>query len=263
MPFFRRLFVTSAVVGAPTYYVYSTITRLEAKYPRLQPEAASTSAFRAPSTGLYDYSGKYHTPHVDVYGGKVPAKLLQDYRDPATGHKLSPEEAWARFFLESPVLRLEAKLLGGFTNGPGDCGEQGFHTGQSLLNGAIEVTRPPSRPSSIWSLGLGKPEPLLVQWTLPPYLVSFCRKAATEWGYPFRFMSGGRHEWSVGAVDYDGTVEVRFGSAHDYEWIDSEGKTQKTIPEWTGRLHRAYAMWLLDERIESLKKDAASAAADA
>ncbi|ROV94434.1 hypothetical protein VSDG_05887 [Cytospora chrysosperma] len=259
MPFFRRLLVTSAVVGAPTYYVYLTITRLEAKYPRLQPETVSTAAFRAAPIGLYGYSGRHHTPHVDVYGGKVPAKALEDLRDPTTGHRLSPEEAWARFFLESPVLRLEGKLLGAFLKGPGDCGEQGFYPGQPLLNGGAEVLRPPSRPSSVWSLGLGKPEPLLVQWTLPPLLVSFCRKAATDWGYPFRFMSGGRHEWGVDEAAHDGTVEVRFGSAHDYEWIDSEGKNQKTIPEWTARLHRAYAMWLLDERIEALKKTAVDA----
>lgn len=258
MPFFSRLLVTSAVVAAPTYYVYSTISRLEAKHLRLQPEAASTSAFRSPSTGAYEHPGRHYTPHIDVYGGKVPARALEDHRDPVNGRRLNPEEAWARFFFESPVLRLEGKLLGGFSKGPGDCGEQGFNTGQALLNGGLEVIRPPSHPSSIWSLGLARPEPLLVQWVFPPHLVSFCRKVATDWGYPYRFMSGGRHEWSVGQVAHDGTVEVRFGSAHDYEWIDSEGKNQKTIPEWTGRLHRAYSMWLLDERIEALKKAAAT-----
>ncbi|KUI64638.1 hypothetical protein VM1G_00815 [Cytospora mali] len=258
MPFFRRLLVTSVVVGAPTYYAYHTVTRLEAKYPRLQPEAASTAAFRAPSIGLYDYSGNYHTPHVDVYGGKVPAKVLQNYHDPVTGRKLSPEEAWARHFFESPVLQLEAKLFGGFSKGPGDCGEQGFYTGQALFNGGLEVLRPPSHLLSFLRLGLGKPEPLMVHWTFPPTLVSICRKAATDWGYPFRFMSGGRHEWGIGDVTHDGMVEVRFGSAHDYEWIESEGKNQKTIPEWTTRLHRVYAIWLLDERIKALKKAAAA-----
>ena len=254
MPFFRRLLVTGAVVGAPTYYVYSTITRLEAKYPRLQPEAASTAAFTSASIGPYAYSGRHHTPHVDIYGGNVPAKALRGHHDPETGRKLSPEEAWARHFLESPVLRLEGRLFGAFLKGPGDCGEQGFYTGQTLLNGGFEVLRAPSHPPSL--LSLFRPEPLLVQWVLPPPLVTLCRKAATDWGYPFRFMSGGRHEFGVGDVSRDGTIEVRFGSAHDYEWVKSEGKNQKTIPEWTARLHRAYAMWLLDERIEALKKDA-------
>ncbi|KAK7740503.1 hypothetical protein SLS53_005346 [Cytospora paraplurivora] len=252
MPFIRRLLVTGAVVGAPTYYVYTAITGLEAKYPRLQPEAASTAALRTPSASLYDYPGRHHTPHVDIFGARVPAKLLQNQRDPVTGRKLSPEEAWAKLFFESPVLRLEGKLFGGGWKGAGDGGEQGFYTGQTLLNGGLEVLRPPSPPPSF--LSLSRPEPLLVQWIFPPLLVSFCRKAATDWGYPFRFMSGGRHEWSVGDVARDGTVEVRFGSAHDYEWIFSEGKDQKTIPEWTARLHRAYARWLLDERVEALKK---------
>ena len=67
-------------------------------------------------------------------------------------------------------------------------------------------------------------------------------------------------EFSVGDVDSHGMVEVRFGSAHDYECVDSEGKDQKAIPEWTSRLHRAYAMWLLDERIQALKRRADSGA---
>ncbi|KAI7785080.1 hypothetical protein LA080_008115 [Diaporthe eres] len=254
MPLLRRLVITSAVVGGPTYYVYSTITRLEATYPRLQPEAASTSAFRATSDNTYQHPGRHHTPHVDIYGARVPARVLHEQHDPLTGRRLSPEEAWARVFLQSPVLQLEGKLFGGFTRGTGDVGEDGFHRGQQLLNGGFEVLRAPSQPPSIFR-PLTRPEPLLVQWVFPSHLVVFCRKAATDWGYPFRFMSGGRHEFSVGE-NHQGMVEVRFGSAHDYEWVDSEGKTQKAIPEWVSRLHRAYAMWLLDERIHALKRQA-------
>ncbi|ROW04634.1 hypothetical protein VPNG_07400 [Cytospora leucostoma] len=261
MPFIRRLLVTGAVVGAPAYYAHTAITTLEAKYPRLQPEASSTAALRAPPAGQYDYPGRHHTPHVDVFGARVPARLLQDRRDPATGRRLGPEEAWARVFLESPALRLEGKLLGGGWKGPGDAGEEGFRAGQALLNGGLEVVRPPSPPPSFLTLSLGRPEPLLVQWVFPPLVVSLCRRAAADWGYPFRYMSGGRHEWSVGDVDArDGTVEVRFGSAHDYEWVFSEGKDQKTVPEWTARLHRAFARWLLDERVEALKKAAEAGA---
>ncbi|KAI3397696.1 hypothetical protein diail_10465 [Diaporthe ilicicola] len=257
MPFLRRLILTSAVVGGPAYYIHSTVTRLEAKYPRLQPEAVSTPAFRATPdpNKTYQQHGKHHTPHVDVYGAKIPAKVLREQHDALAGRKLSPDEAWARLFLQSPVLQLEGKLFGGFLKGAGDVGEDGFRKGQQLLNGGFEVVRPPSPPSSIF-LPLAHPEPLLVRWVLPPQLVAFCHKAATDWGYPFRFMSGGRHEFSVGDVDRDGMVEVRFGSAHDYEWVDSEGRNQKAIPEWTARLHRAYAMWLLDERVRTLQKQA-------
>lgn len=255
MPFLRRLVITSVVVGGPTYYVYSTITRLEATYLRLQPEATSTSAFRATPDSTYQPLGKHHTPHIDIYGARVPAKVLHEQNDPSTGRRLSPDEAWARLFLQSPVLQLEGKLFGGFSRGTGDVGEDGFHRGQKLLNGGFEVLRAPSQPPSIFR-PLTHPEPLLVQWVFPPHLVAFCRKAAADWGYPFRFMSGGRHEFSVGGVDNHGMVEVRFGSAHDYEWVDSEGKSQKAIPEWTSRLHRAYAIWLLDERIQALKRRA-------
>lgn len=253
MPLLRRLVITSVVVGGPAYYIYSAVTRLEATYPRLQPEAASTSAFRATPHNTYLHPGKHHTPQVDVYGARVPARVLQDQHDPVTGRTLGPDEAWARLFLQSPVLQLEGKLFGGFSRGTGDVGKDGFHRGQKLLNGGFEVLRVPSGPPSIFR-PLAHAEPLLVQWVFPPHLVAFCRKAATDWGYPFRFMSGGRHEFSVGDVDHHGTVEVRFGSAHDYEWVDSEGKDQKAIPEWVSRLHRAYAMWLLDERIQALKR---------
>ncbi|KAL1877522.1 hypothetical protein Daus18300_002510 [Diaporthe australafricana] len=257
MPLLRRLVITSAVVGGPAYYVHSTVTRLEAKYPRLQPEAASTSAFRATPdpVNTYQHHGKHHTPHVDIYGAKVPAKTLLGQYDHPGGRKLSPDEAWARVFLNSPVLDLEGNLLGGLSTGAGDVGEDGFHKGQQLLNGAFEILRPPSPPPSIFH-PLAHPEPLLVRWVFSPGLVASCRKAAADWGYPFRFMSGGRHEFSVGNVDHQGMVEVRFGSAHDYEWVDGEGKNQKTIPEWVARLHRAYAMWLLDERVQTLKMTA-------
>jgi hypothetical protein len=255
MPLLRRLVVTSAVVGGSTYYVYSTVTRLEATYPRLQPESTSTPGFRATPESTYQLPGRHHTPQVDVYGARVPARVLHEQRDPLSGRRLSPEEAWARTFLQSPVLQLEGRLFGGFSRGTGDAGEDGFQSGQKLLNGVFEVLRPPSQPPSLFR-PLTHPEPLLVQWVFPPHLVTFCRKAATDWGYPFRFMSGGRHELSVGNVDNNGTVEVRFASAHDYQWVDSEGKHQKAIPEWVARLHRAYAMWLLDERVRALKKRA-------
>ncbi|KAG8165963.1 hypothetical protein KVR01_004515 [Diaporthe batatas] len=255
MALLRRLAITSAVVGGPACYVYAAVTRLEATYPRLQPETASTSALRTASANTYLHPGRHHTPHIDVYSARVPAAVLHEQHDPSSGRRLSPDEAWARLFLRSPVLQLEGKLFGGFSNGTGDVGDHGFHRGQRLLNGVFEVLRVPSEPPSVFR-PLAHPEPLLVQWVFPPHLVAFCRTAAADWGYPFRFMSGGRHEFSVGDVDKTGMVEVRFGSAHDYEWADSEGKNQKTIPEWVSRLHRAYTMWLLDERVRALKMQA-------
>lgn len=70
-----------------------------------------------------------------------------------------------------------------------------------------------------------------------------------RWGYPWRLMSGGRHELSVPEpfeeVEDDESqgpfVEVRFASAYDYEVVPEEGdlQHQKMIPGWTWRLHRA------------------------
>lgn len=72
-------------------------------------------------------------------------------------------------------------------------------------------------------------------------------------------MSGSRHEIISSDVDTNGMVELRFASAHDYVWIAEEGTAQKVQPKWVGRLHRAFAMWLLDERIRTLKRNHANA----
>lgn len=263
MPLPRTLFITSLIAAPPAYYVYTTINRLEATYPPLAPSAASTPALRTPS-----YPVTHRTPHIDVYSAKIPAKALQLQHGP-DGRKLSLEEAWAKAFLQSPILRLYGRVLGGFSSSsaPGDAGEHGFRARQKLLNGAFEVVRPPAEPSSSsrflrplggQSSSSSSPTPLLVRWSFSPQVVGAIHYAA-EWGYPWRFMSGGRHEWSVGQVDSHGMVEVRFGSAHDYEWVSDEGNEQKTIPEWTARLHRAYARWLLDERVAALRKAVAAA----
>ncbi|KKY16495.1 hypothetical protein UCDDS831_g06994 [Diplodia seriata] len=259
MPATRTLILTTLAVAPPAYYIYTTINRLEAAYPRLRPEAQhSTAALRSPAFPVTD-----HTPHVDIYGAKVPAAALRG-RHGLDGRALSPEEAWATLFLESPALRLEGKALGSFAHGAGDAGERGFHPRQRLLNGLFEVVRPPSPSSSSATsrflrpiAALNQPQPLLVRWAFPPQAVGFFHKAAVDWGYPWRLMSGGRQEFAVGEPDGDGMVEVRYACAQDYERVADEGHKQKTIPEWWLRLHRVYAMWLLDERVEALKKRAA------
>lgn len=250
MGFIRPLLFTTFVATPPAIYVYSTIIRLEREYDRLDPLISSTTALRTPSSG----PGSFHTPHIDVYGTKVPAKLLAS-RQTTDGRALSPEEAWALFFLQSPTLRLEGKLFGGFIQGPGDLGEGGFRVGQKLLNGMFEIVTAPAEPARVLPGSMSQSTPLLVRWEFPPQGVALYRKAAGDWGFPFRMMSGGRHEISLGNVDEEGMVEVRFASAHDYEWIPEEGMVQKVQPKWVGRLHRAFAMWLLDERARALKKD--------
>ena len=85
--------------------------------------------------------------------------------------------------------------------------------------------------------------------------VGFFRRVA-RWGSPWRLISGGRFELGVGPVDEEGMVNVRFSAVHDYEVVEEEGARQKTTPQWLKRFHMLYAMWLLDERAEEVRKRA-------
>lgn len=104
-------------------------------------------------------------------------------------------------------------------------------------------------------------EGVLFCWHMPDEPRRFFETIA-RWGYPWRLMSGGRHELSVSAPfipDEDDrhdepVVEVRFATAHDYEVMSEEGppEKQKVIPAWTLRLHRAYARFLLDMAVKEM-----------
>lgn len=241
--FLRRAAQLSAVaILPPAYFVYHTINRLEAKYPPCLPESSSTLALRTPSD-----PATHHTPYVDVYATRVPIRGLVDSHATNSGSP-SVEEAWACTFLENKLLRATGRAMSPAPpSKTADHGEGGFHEGQKLLHDLFLVLRP-----------AGPRSPLLVAWQLPDEPVSFFRRIA-HWGYPWRLMTGGRHEFGVGPIDAEGMVEVRHGSAHDYEWVEEEGNAQKTIPEWVKRFHKAYAMWLLDERAEEVRRRAREA----
>ena len=234
---YNRIFLGAVVVTAA--YAYHTITRLEAKYPPRHPETFSSTAFRTPSNPATHYTP---STDIDVYTARVPVAGLRLYSDGAR----SIEEAWARTLLESPFLRAEGRFFGRSPS-PGDCAEHGFHVGQRLLNVMFGVLRAPA-PG----------EPLLVRWTTPEGLIEFSRRFA-EWGGSWRLMSGGRQEYAVGVVDAEGMVEVGFAAAQDYEVLTEDGGTRKTVPRWLGRFHRAYAMFLLDERAEEIRRRAKGA----
>lgn len=85
----------------------------------------------------------------------------------------------------------------------------------------------------------------------------FFEKIAS-YGYPWRLMSGGRHEINVSKpfkTEEGQVVEVRFASAHDYEIVPEEGELekQKTIPAWGKRLHRGFARLVLDSAVRELR----------
>ena len=232
-------------------YVNSQIRRLEKTYPSLSPELSSTPALRSPGIeGI-------RTPHVDVYSAKVPLKGLlstvshdgaPQSQSAALGDSgLSLEERWAGVFMQSRAMRLEGKMAGMGKLSQGALGENGFQPGRDLLSGIMRVLRAP-----------GAGTPLLVEWRMPEHLPRFFEKLAA-WGYPWRLMEGGRHEWTVGSGGGEAgdEVEVRFASAHDYKVIAGEGGEGKVIPKWVQTLHRAYARFLLDEAVKEVRTRAA------
>lgn len=97
---------------------------------------------------------------------------------------------------------------------------------------------------------------LLISWKMADKPRLFFERIA-RWGYPWRLMSGGRHEMSISEpfeIEGDKFVEVRFASAHDYEVVEGEGLGQKILPEWTNRLHRGFARLVLDIAVKELEK---------
>ncbi|KAI9741716.1 MAG: hypothetical protein M1834_000101 [Cirrosporium novae-zelandiae] len=235
MPLGRRLLVTAAVILPPSYYVAHTANRLESTYPPLPPERTTTALTRIPA-----YPSTQQLHNVDVYGARVPLQALRHISQ--AREKESIEETWGHAFFSGPSIALEGRLLG--LGRMPELGEDGFQEGQILLNGGFKVIRAPSSG-----------HPLLLKWDMPPGPRKFFEMIG-RWGYPWRLMSGGRHELSVGPVDEKGMVEVRFASAHDYETVKEEGGAQKRIPKWVDRAHRLFARWLLDEFVRKAKAQA-------
>ncbi|KAL4951046.1 hypothetical protein BDW69DRAFT_170956 [Aspergillus filifer] len=114
-----------------------------------------------------------------------------------------------------------------------------------LLHVALTVERPPKQ-IDLDNLDDYNPYGLLVSWKMPKGPRLFFKKIARR-GYPWRLMSGGRHEFTCegpyfipGREDEGLFVDLRFASAHDYQTVPNEGNLsrQKTIPKWVARLHR-------------------------
>lgn len=236
----RLALYTVAVTGPPFLYIGAYIRRLEKEYPPLPPDLSSTPALRDSAK-----DGR-HTPHIDVYGAHVPrAGLLASVTSggpDVTSENLSLEDLWVRTFFGSRTMRWEGMAVKRGSLSPDDIGEHGFRPGQPLLGGAMQVVRAPSP-------GV----PLMVNWKMPTHITAFFERIAS-WGYPWRMMDGGRHEWSV--KDAGQMVEVRFAAAHDYKVVSEEGPEGKVIPRWVQRLHRAYARFLLDQAVKQIRAQA-------
>ncbi|KAL2850721.1 hypothetical protein BJY01DRAFT_125690 [Aspergillus pseudoustus] len=274
-----RLFflLVPPVVGG--YAIHRGISNLETRYPRLPVDDSTCSReLREPSP-----PSAQHSPHIDIFAARIPLKALLARTDSSNDTKLPDNAtlgtAWARSVFGSRLFRFEGSVIGLVAErkfNPGDIGDtpEAFDPIPSnsssksapepsdtpteekrrLLHGALTVERPPS-PTT--------PYGLLGSWKMPDKPRQFFEKIA-RWGYPWRLMSGGRHELSVsepfevpGLEDEGPFVEVRFASAHDYEVFPEEGglEKQKTIPEWSARLHRGFAMLILDVAVRELTRN--------
>lgn len=273
---------TSLLLFPPVAIVYGIhrgLTYLEAKYPPLPPERTTSIALRTPSK-----PSTQRCAYVDVYAARIPlrilerkAKSLQNGRtkiscDSKREMEITSQdlqEAWARAVLRCRILRAQEKLLSLFNKDNGSLNE----ANNDALDMVFVVERTPAVSNNKSSSQLDSESEFgyLVSWKMAPEPRGFFEKIS-QYGYPWRLMSGGRHELSVShpfppsrtgevaSTPDDVTaeqcmVEVRFASAHDYEVVPAEGELedQKTIPKWTGRLHRGYARLLLDQAVRELE----------
>lgn len=255
--FSRAIRYIALPTGATIYGTHLGLSHLEEKYPALQSDTGS-SALRTPSN-----PNTQRCAYTDIYAARVRVKALEARATSSTrkSDSKSPlQEAWAQSLLNSWIMRTEGSIIGLLTTGrytPGDTGlsPAGFsgdtttNSPRQLLNGVFAVQRNVAKDAG--NSGL------LVKWAMPDGPREFFERIA-QWGYPWRLMSGGRHELSVSEpfdVDGDGRmVEVRFSSAHDYEVVEDEGEAQKILPAWTMRLHRGYARLILDRAVKEVEK---------
>ena len=258
----RRLFTLVLPPVAIGYGIHHKLNNLESKYPAIPPDSSTSLALRTPHNPKTQHCGD-----IDVYSARVPLRALLHAKERrGTGKATTPQDEWARILLNSPTLRTEASLVGLLTIGrytPGDTGnaagglspETEPGVPRKLLNGVFTVQRPPSSEQTF-----SNENSLLVSWEIPPPPRESFERIA-RWGYPWRLMSGGRHEMSISRPEPEDDespepfVEVHFASAHDYETVSEEGvlERQKKIPGWTGRLHRGYARWVLDSAVQELR----------
>ncbi|KAL8292795.1 hypothetical protein RQP46_001407 [Phenoliferia psychrophenolica] len=110
----------------------------------------------------------------DLFGATIPTSLL-----PA--NRADWSSAWTRAFLSTPSSNSKHTSL---------------DPGQVLANGVFVVDNPT--------------DPIVVHWDFPEPLVKACEVAAA-YGYPWRFMSGGRHSFEV-CDEGNGNAKVVFGS---------------------------------------------------
>ncbi|PYI02339.1 hypothetical protein BO78DRAFT_400630 [Aspergillus sclerotiicarbonarius CBS 121057] len=274
-----------------TYTTHRFLSTLEAKYPPADPTTTTSLALRTPSNPTTQHCPEIDVYEARAVPVKALLKRYRHLLNTtsssssssSSNHPTNEKEktetltqAWILTFLNSRPLLHEASIFGLFLNKtyePGDTLVSTFSDptsttttsspeplkGKTILNGMFTIesftpsssTSPPPNPQS-QSQPQHHPTPgLLLSWRIPPSPIQLFEKIS-KWGYPFRLMSGGRHEISISDVYThagEEVVDVRFASAHDYEFWGVEGgeaKDQKMVPRWVGRVHRGYARFLVD-----------------
>jgi hypothetical protein len=295
----RRKLLNAVVIilpvsfGVGCYSVHRWASDLEARYPPLSPadaKAISTTLLRTPCN-----PATQRCAYVDIYSARVPLRSLlqgqqrqrQRQRRHARGGRVAAEKTnedrkenlhitWAKAFLSSRIMAAEAPYFGlPIVTGGEDDDDRSIQflsvpNGKDVTfeHGSLAFVTDQKKDKR------GNPvEGVLFCWHMPDPPRKFFESIA-RWGYPWRLMSGGRHELSVSpafipkedhnnghGLDNEPMVELRFASAHDYEIVPAEGplEKQKILPAWILRLHRAYARFVLDmvvkEMMEAAEKE--------
>ena len=218
-----------------------TLSKLETQYPNLPAEKRTSRALQSPGD-----PSRQRCAYIDTYATKIPVRLLErkallsskQNNDSSLLTREDLQRAWVEAVMGSRVMRARERFFSTPSNDPDSI------PGLTIVRG----------------FGKGEEEftnyGYLLSWEMPRPACEFFESAA-HYGYPWRLMSGGRHEIGVASTDDnsdddDDDVEVRFVSAHDYEIVPDEGHDQKVIPKWVGRLHSAYARVILDQAVHEL-----------
>lgn len=245
------LALTTGCVGCGTHLYLNS---LERRYPALPPETTTTKILRIP-----DSPETQRCAYVDVFAARIPLqKLLHSSAEGESNADLAL--IWARHFLESRIMQMERKSFGlpslaaedssALSTTFREAKEGDWHPGE------VRVVKSRTTDGNLFLQAKPHVEGVLFCWKLPDKPRIFFENLAV-WGYPWRLMSGGRHELNVHLLDTtddeEAIVEVRFASAHDYRIVPSEGDHQKTIPNWTMRLHRGFGRFVLDRAVKELQ----------
>lgn len=249
----RRVLALALTTAGIGYGSHLYLSSLERRYPALPPEATTHKILEIP-----DDPKNQRCAYVDVFAARIPLRKLLG---PDSDLKADKDLAlvWAQRFLDSRIMRMERKSFGlpSFTAEDGSTSSTLREAKEGDWQvGELRVMRSnAASKGTLFQRSKPRVDAVLFCWRMPDEPRLFFEKIAA-WGYPWRLMSGGRHELNVQLLETTGDeepmVEVRFAAAHDYQIVPSEGDNQKIIPMWVMRLHRGFGRFVLDRAVKEL-----------